>query len=106
MGNIATIHAYICNPKTIDINSIYEKIKRVFFLNDKQMKSSHGHQEIYIPRQLFCYFAYHNCNVSFNQIGKYINKDHSTVSYSFSLIKNMLKIKNPLYMQYIKRYQA
>ena len=45
-------------------------------------------------RQIFCYLAY-NYNFTVSEIGRFINKDHSTVVHSRDIIKDLLQIRDP-----------
>jgi chromosomal replication initiation ATPase DnaA len=56
--------------------------------------------EFVIARQLYCYYA-KGMGFGLAEIGRIINRDHSTVHYSINKVNELQKVKDKKMMNYI-----
>lgn len=60
-------------------------------------------RRIVIARQLYCYILREHFWYGLVEIGKSINRDHTTIIHSHRLVKNLLEIGDP---QMVEPYEA
>lgn len=60
-------------------------------------------RRIVIARQLYCYILREHFWYGLVEIGKTINRDHTTIIHSYRLVKNLLEIGDP---QMVEPYEA
>lgn len=60
-------------------------------------------RKIVIARQLYCYILREHFWYGLVEIGKSINRDHTTIIHSHRLVKNLLEIADP---QMVEPYEA
>ena len=60
-------------------------------------------RRIVIARQLYCYILREHFWYGLVEIGKSINRDHTTIIHSHRLVKNLLEIDDP---QMVEPYEA
>ncbi len=64
------------------INDVFTAAANYFNVSLVDMKGTNRSRSIKIPRQIAIYVAYHIGHFTQSDIGKYINKDHTSVRYS------------------------
>ncbi len=64
------------------INDVFTATANYFNVSLVDMKGTGRNRSIKIPRQIAMYCAYHYGHFTQSDIGKYINKDHTSVRYS------------------------
>lgn len=72
-------------------------LKRCFYavcswygLTAEELKSRSREQHIAVPRHHFCWVVYRNrIDVSYPMIGRYLNRDHTTIVHSVAVFEDM-----------------
>lgn len=76
-----------------------------------KIKNARRHQSLVWPRQIFYFLARYTTNASLNQIGRCVNKDHTTVLHGIYAIERKVyedqfwRDKIAKYMSYIERLE-
>ena len=78
------------NKKKITIDLVAEKVSQFYNVTIKDLKSSARHQKISSSRHVAIYLAREILEMSYESIGEFFNKRHTTVMYSHDLIKDKL----------------
>ena len=79
------------------VDKFIEKIANVRGYTMDDMKSKNRKSELAIVRQMICYLTrrhFYHTNISYSNIGKRINRDHSTVYYSINEVEKMLEMND------------
>jgi len=80
-----------------EVDEFVERIANVRGYTIEDLKSKSRKREIVIVRQMVCYLTrkhFASRFLSFQRIGDRINRDHSSVIYSYREIENMLENKD------------
>lgn len=77
--------------KEITINDIAQKTAEYFNLSVKDLKSTARQQKISNARHIAVYLARDILGLSYEAIGEYFAKKHTTIMYSCDLVKDKLK---------------
>jgi chromosomal replication initiation ATPase DnaA len=87
MNNMILVHLLIdiCKVTRIPIDGVLKKNRLTEFV---------------IARQLYCYYA-KGMGFGLAEIGRIINRDHSTVLYSINKVNELQKVKDKKMMNYI-----
>ena len=74
------------------INDVFTATANYFNVSLVDMKGASRSKAIKIPRQIAMYIAYNYGHFTQSDIGKYLNKDHTSVRYSVQQVESMLEI--------------
>ena len=62
----------------------------------EKIKGKERYRKTVVARQIFCYIARKYFSYTLMEIANWINKDHSTVIHSTSLVDKMLSLDDPI----------
>ncbi len=79
------------NKRDLTVDTIAKKASEYFNIDLKDLKSTARQQRISHARHVAIYLAREVLNLSYEAIGQYFDKKHTTVMYSYDLIKEKLK---------------
>ena len=74
------------------INDVFTATANYFNVSLVDMKGASRSKNIKIPRQIAIYIAYNYGHFTQSDIGKYLNKDHTSVRYSVQQVESLLEI--------------
>ncbi len=80
----------------ISIDKVAQKTSNFYGVTLKELKSTARQQKIAHARHVTIYIAREVLNLSYEAIGDYLGKKHTTIMYSYDIIKNKLKTDNTL----------
>lgn len=92
--NYFTIPGVPQEKRDYNFNYYFQLIEDVFSVTKTQLRSKTRKREVVFYRQLFCYIlaVQKHFETSLAEIGKQIDRDHTTVLYSRDTIKGFLDI--------------
>jgi chromosomal replication initiation ATPase DnaA len=97
MNNTSKTLQYNQEQLNKDVDEFVERIANVRGYTTEDLKSKSRKREIVIVRQMVCYLTrkhFASRFLSFQRIGERVNRDHSSVIYSYREIENMLENKD------------
>ena len=74
------------------INDVFTATANYFNVSLVEMRGASRSKAIKIPRQIAMYIAYNYGHFTQSDIGKYLNKDHTSVRYSVQQVESMIEI--------------
>ena len=74
------------------INDVFTATANYFNVSLVDMKGASRSKNIRIPRQIAIYIAYNYGHFTQSDIGKYLNKDHTSVRYSVQQVESLIEI--------------
>src|SRR5574344_557166 len=74
------------------INDVFTATANYFNVSLVDMKGASRSKNIRIPRQIAIYIAYNYGHFTQSDIGKYLNKDHTSVRYSVQQVEPLIEI--------------
>ena len=74
------------------INDVFTATANYFNVSLIDMKGASRSKNIKIPRQIAIYIAYNYGHFTQSDIGKYLNKDHTSVRYSVQQVESLIEI--------------
>ena len=74
------------------INDVFTATANYFNVSLVDMKGASRSKNIKIPRQIAIYIAYNYGHFTQSDIGKYLNKDHTSVRYSVQQVESLIEI--------------
>jgi chromosomal replication initiation ATPase DnaA len=78
------------NRKVYSMKRCFHSVCSWYALTAEELKSRSREQRIVIPRHHFCWAVYRNrIDVSYPMIGRYLNRDHTTVVHSVNTFERM-----------------
>lgn len=86
-----------------DLILLAKEIERVTRVTLPELISKKRNKQLVMARQMFSYIAHKAGNFSLSEIGRFLNRDHSTIIYSRDNAKDMLDIKDAFFTQYYNR---
>jgi hypothetical protein len=84
------------------LEQIAARIEAITGFTIEDLRSKARNRAIVIARQLFCYLA-HETGCSYSEIGRYVNRDHTTAMYSYSIVISM-KDTDRMFKHLIEKY--
>lgn len=75
-----------------ELDNILKVVCSFFEVTIEDLKSKRRIPEFVIARRFYCYLAREKTKASLHQIGKKINRDHSTVLYSCNVVSDELRL--------------
>ena len=101
--NKKIVQSDICQlSRDVDLNDILSVVCAIVRIDRENVVGFIRKKRFIHARQLYCYFAMGTNKYSSTVTGERINKDHSTVLYGASKIKDYLYIKDPIICSYVK----
>lgn len=97
--NIAVVQTFIRDvvaddiPEPIKIEKIISEVARTYNVSESDILSNRRTQELVLARQAAMYIAREMTDLSFEQIGKFFAKDHTTVIHNVKKTEKFLKDK-------------
>ena len=97
--NVAVVQTFIRDvvaddvPEPIKIEKIIAEVARTYNVSESDILSNRRTQELVLARQAAMYIAREMTDLSFEQIGKFFAKDHTTVIHNVKKIEKFLKDK-------------
>ncbi|NMP38406.1 MAG: chromosomal replication initiator protein DnaA [Clostridiales bacterium] len=95
-------------PVSVTVNKIIEQVARTFGVSPEDIKSQKKKADISNARQISIYIIREITELPHEAIGKFFNKNHSTIIYSYDIIKTKMEenssLKNMVY-EIIKNVQ-
>lgn len=97
--NIAVVQNFIRDvvaddiPEPVKIEKIISEVARTYNVSESDILSNRRTQELVLARQAAMYIAREMTDLSFEQIGKFFAKDHTTVIHNVKKIEKFLKDK-------------
>lgn len=85
----------------IKLDSIVEIVTKYFNTNPVTVFSQARYKDMTTPRHLSYYFAIEFLNCTGIDLGKFFNRDRTTVIAGHKKIKNFLSIKDELTVKYV-----
>ena len=82
------------------INVIFKVVMTYFDITKEDLKGPRGRDEIPKGRQIFCALAREITELSYQAIGDYVNRDHTTVIHSKRVISDARDTSHVLYDHY------
>lgn len=76
----------------MELNKILESVSEITGVSKSKIQGVERYKKTMAARHLFCHFAKGKTNATLLQIGNMINRHHSTVINSLSLISDMIDI--------------
>ena len=73
---------------TENINKIVKKVCSAFDITEDDMRRKSRRRDLVYARMICAKYIDSCCNVTSSEIGKYVNRDSSTVRYYLSLFEN------------------
>ena len=82
--------------KNITISMLAQKVAKHFSVTLEDLKSTARAQKIALARHVAVYLSRDFLQLSYESIGNFFNKKHTTIMYSYDTIKNRLKTDDEL----------
>ena len=79
------------NNNNPSINSIVAAVVKCTGIEFNKIQSLKRQRDIIFARHLFCYFTRKRTRLSYQEIGKIINRDHATILHSVRTVENLLE---------------
>ncbi|MBQ0071473.1 MAG: chromosomal replication initiator protein DnaA [Spirochaetales bacterium] len=90
----------VIEPVTINtnysINDVFTATANYFNVSLVDMKGASRSTAIKVPRQIAIYISYKYGHFTQSDIGKYLNKDHTSIRYSFSQVDSQKEVDESL----------
>lgn len=83
----------------VQLEMIMNICSEVSGVSVEKIKSKDRFRSIVVVRQIYCYIARKYFCYTLLEIGKSVNRDHTSVIHSCELIETMLQLKDPLITQ-------
>lgn len=97
LANIAKTIADIQTSETCAVvtpDTVVRYVCRYYGVDEAQLKGPHRGKNITEPRQIAAYLIRELTNYKLEDIGKYFNRDHGTISHSIKKIQSLLACKD------------
>lgn len=78
--------------KGVDLDYLFRKITELTGVSENEIKGKSRKQNVVEARKMFGYSARLLTNETMQKIGRYIGKDHSTISFYFKNVKEMKEV--------------
>jgi hypothetical protein len=78
------------------LEMILQNCSEVSGVSIEKIKSKDRFRHIVVVRQIYCYIAKKYFSYTLLEIGKSINRDHSSVIHSIELVEKMIELNDPL----------
>jgi chromosomal replication initiator protein len=86
--------------RTLSMEAIIKTVSTHYGISIEILKQKgRGSKESVLARQVAMYFIRNELNKSFEHIGKYFNRDHSTAIYACKLVENKIKKEMPFSLE-------
>jgi len=90
------------NKYQLNVDSIFKAIEKITGINKEELTSKARHRPIVEGRYLFAYIIKKKTNLTLNQIGKLLNKDHCSIIFYNKQMDNYIKSDKHLLNMYNK----
>lgn len=87
------------------LNNLKAEICRIFDLPDKALFGRRRDREVMTPRQLFIFISDEICRCTSEELGDFMDRDHSTVIVSRQRIRDLIYTRDQIFIDYLNRYQ-
>ena len=92
------------NKYQLNAYSIFKAIEKVTGISKDELTSKARHRPIVEGRYLFAYIIKKKTNLTLNQIGKLLNKDHCSIIFYNKQMDNYIKSDKHLINMYNKTF--
>lgn len=76
--------------KSHSLKRCFHSVCSWYGVTAEELKSKSREQRVAVPRHHFCWVVYRNrIDVSYPMIGRYLNRDHTTIVHSVAAFDNM-----------------
>lgn len=96
LDNVKKIINYSAQEKSFTFDGIVDEVASYYNLSPKEIKGTGRSAKIAEARQVAIYLCRDLTQQSFPDIGKFFDKKHTTILYSYDKVKDELKINNSL----------
>lgn len=88
------------------LDKIFEAVCRVFKVTEVDLRQKRGKVNITMARHIFFYVAARISGASLSDIGRYLNKHHTTVMWARDQVAGCLKVGDQRFMPYWNKYTS
>jgi len=89
------------NSDEVSMDDIFQEVCRIFEEKPEMVKSCCRKRKYLFCRYVFAYVSYRLLVVSLKEVANYLNgKDHTTILSSNKKVKQWIKDKEPVFMEY------
>ena len=90
----------------VNFEQVLEAVSVTTGVPSEKVFGKDRHRDIMAARHLFCYMAKMHTDCTLMSIGKYINRDHTTVINSVKVVNDMIDTKYEVFVDLVHKCDA
>jgi len=87
----------------MNLQNLIEIVSIVSGVSEHDIRGRERYRKFIIPRYVFNYVARDILGITYMEIAKYMNNDHSTIIYSVNKVKTLIEVKDEIILPTLEK---